>query len=48
MCGVQLKEKKRSNDLLFMLGLNEAMDHLAMENSVRWYGHVMRALNFDF
>ena len=25
-----------------MLGLNETMDHLAMADSVRWYGHVER------
>ena len=25
-----------------MLGLNETIDHLAMANSVRWYGHVLR------
>ena len=29
-------------DLLFMLGLKETMDQLAMANSVRWYGHVLR------
>ena len=33
---------KRSTDLMFMLGLNETMDQLAMGNSVRWYGHVLR------
>ena len=27
---------------MFMLGLNVAMDQLAMANSVRWYGHVLR------
>ena len=27
--------------LLFMLGLKETMDLLAMANSVRWYGHVL-------
>ena len=42
MCGVQLKNRKRSPDLMFMLGLKEAMDQLAMANSVRWYGHVFR------
>ena len=26
MCGVQLKDRKRSTDLLFMLGLNETID----------------------
>ena len=30
VCGVQLKDRKRSMDLLFMLGLNEAIDQLAM------------------
>ena len=41
-CGVQLKDRKRSMDLIFMLGLNETMDQLAMANSVPWYGHVLR------
>ena len=40
MCGVQLKDRKRSKDL--MLGLNETIDQLAMANSVRWYDHVLR------
>ena len=56
MCGVQLKDSERSKDLMFMLGLNEAIDQLAMANSVRWYCHVLsredghvlrRALDFD-
>ena len=38
MCGVQLK----SMDLMFMLGLNESMDQLAMANSVRWNSHVLK------
>ena len=42
MCGVQLKDRKRSTDLMFMLGLNETIDQLAMANCVRWYGHVLR------
>ena len=29
-------------DLMFMLHLNEAMDHLVMANSAHWYGHVLR------
>ena len=29
-------------DLMFMLGLNETRGQLAMANSVRWYGHVLR------
>ena len=42
MCGVQLNGRKRSTDLMFMLGLNETIDHLSMASSVRWYGHVLR------
>ena len=42
MCGVQLKGRKRSTDLIFMLCLRETNDQLAMANSVRWYGHVLR------
>ena len=43
MCGVQIKDRKRSKDL--MLGLNESSDQLAMANSVCWYGHVLRREN---
>ena len=28
--------------LMSMLGLSETIDQLAMANSVRWYGHVLR------
>ena len=42
MCRVQMKDRKRSTDLIFMLGLNETIDQLAMANSVCWYGHVLR------
>ena len=40
MCGVQLKDRKKSVDLMFMFCLNEAVDQLAVANSVCWYGHV--------
>ena len=47
MCGVQFKDRKRYMDYIIiywmiMLGLNETIDLLAMTNSVRWYGHVLR------
>ena len=42
MCGVQHKDGKRSTDLIFMLGMSETIDQLAMANSVRWHGHVLR------
>ena len=42
MCGVQLKDRKRSMDFMIMLGLNEASNPLVESNSVHWYGHVLR------
>ena len=39
MCGVQLKSRKRSTDL------SETIDQLAMANSVRWHGHVLRRVD---
>ena len=42
MCEKQLRQRKRSKDLMLMLGLNETIDQLAMTNSVHWYGHVLR------
>ena len=39
---MQLKDRNRSTDLMFMLGLKETMDQLAMANSVHWYGHGLR------
>ena len=56
ICGVQIKDRKRSTNLMFMLSLNETIDQLAMTNSVRRYGHVLkrkdghvlrRALDFE-
>ena len=35
MCGEELKDRKRSRDLMFMLGLSEIRKQLAMANSVR-------------
>ena len=40
MCGVQLRDRQRSKDL--MLSWNETIDQLAMANSVCWHGHVLR------
>ena len=34
MCGLQLKDRKKSTDLTSMLGLSETIDELAMANSV--------------
>ena len=45
MCGVQLKDRKGSTHLMFMLGFNETIDQLAMAKSVRWYSHVLTREN---
>ena len=45
MCGVQLKDRKRSTDLMSMLSLKETVDQLSMANSVRWYGYVLRRVD---
>ena len=42
MCGIHLKDRKRSTDMMFMLGMSKSIDELAIANSVRWYGHVLR------
>ena len=34
MCGADLKYRKRSKDLMLMLGLNETTDHLTVANSL--------------
>ena len=42
MYAVQLKYRKRVEDLKQMITLNETMDQLAMANSEHWHGHVLR------
>ena len=41
MCGVQLKDRNGSKDLI-LLSLNEIIDQLAMANSVCWHSHVLK------
>ena len=47
MCGVKLMEKKRTEDLMEMLGLKKTVVQMAKANGVRWYGHVLRRDNGD-
>ena len=46
MCGVQII-KKRSQELMSLLGLKDTFDRLAKASGVRWYGHVLRRDNGD-
>ena len=41
MCGAKLMEKKRTEDLMEMLGL-ETVVQMAKVNGVRWNGYVLR------
>ena len=42
MCGAKLMKKKRTGDLMEMLGLKETVVQMEKANGVRWYGHVLR------
>ena len=42
MSELQSKDTKGAKDVLLMLDMNETIDQMAMANSVRWYGHVLR------
>ena len=41
MCGAKLMEKKRTEDLMEMLGLKETVVQMAKDYGVRWYRHVL-------
>ena len=42
LCGTKLMERRRTEDLMEMLGLKETVVQMAKVNGVRWYGHVLR------
>ena len=35
-------DKKNTNELMDMLGLNETLEKMAIASGVRWFGHVLR------
>ena len=43
ICGVKLMDKKGSEVLMEMLGLEESVVQMAKANAVRWYGHIIRS-----
>ena len=47
MRGVQITEKRRSQELMSLLGLKNILDGLARASGVRWYGHVLIKENSD-
>ena len=42
MCSTKLMEKRRTEELMEMLGLEETAVQMAKANGVRWYSHVLR------
>ena len=42
MCGVNLVDRKKIENLMKMLGLKETLHKRAKANGVRWYGYVIR------
>ena len=42
MCGAKLMERRRTEDLMEMLGLKETVVQMTKVNGVRWYRHVLR------
>ena len=48
MCRVKIIEKRRSQELMSLLGLKDTLDGLTMARGLGWYGHVLRrALEFE-
>ena len=42
MCGAKLMEKKRTEDIMEMLGLKEMVIQMAKASEAKWYRHVLR------
>ena len=42
MCGVKLRDWKRTGELMWMLGLCDDIVTVVGQSRLRWYGHVMR------
>ena len=47
MCGVKMIEKRRSQELMSLLGLTDTLDGLVGASGVRWYRQVFRRDNGD-
>ena len=47
MCGAKLADRKNTQDMMDMLGLNPTIDKMAKASKVRWLGHVLRKEDGD-
>jgi len=42
MCDIMLINRRNTEELMAMLGLEESLDRMVKANNMRWYGHVLR------
>ena len=42
MCGTKLIEKRSSQEVMELLGLEETLDRLAKANNMQWYRHALK------
>ena len=42
MCGDKMTKKRKSQELMSLLGSKDTLDGLAEASGVRWYDHVLR------
>ena len=47
MCRVKIIEKRKSQELMSLLGLKNTLDGLARASGMRWYGNVLKRDNGD-
>ena len=47
MCGAKLADRKNTEDMMDVLGLNQTIDKMAKASGVRWLGHVFRKQDGD-
>ena len=42
MCGVKLIDRRNTDELMKMVGVEKCLDRMAKANSMRWYSHALR------
>ena len=56
MCGVKLVDRRNSEEVMDMLGIQKCLDRMAKASSMRWYGYalskddenvIVKALKFE-
>ena len=48
LCGVEMIEKRRSQELMSLLGLKDTLNGPARASGVRWFGHVLKGIMVMF